>query len=835
MESLREFYFEEPLFAMSVLSRKTIGIIYAIWDVILVATTMAFLISVTPKLFWPGLLIAFYLIDRIVHFNAAKLPFGKLPQSGKINVAHCLNREVVNALAGAENRCLLFGGEFSLHLAKDLLRHKEIIEAITRLDVDSDELGSKLNEHLKKSFTANKPSREEVISKINELTLVALTLGLQSGSRDIGVADLFAAVADLKEGAARKVFNLFQLDARDIEKALIFGRFRGRFMLGRIPTSLGGFTSQSYRLRHRIMNRAWTSKPTPTLDRFSVDLTDIARAGMAGFLIGHEKEYSRLLDILSRPNKPNALLIGEAGSGKEAVVGHLAYEIIHDRVPPALFDRRLVALDLNSLLAGADAGEQQARIQSIFYEVNRAGNIVLYIPDVHNLSRTAGRYELNIVNTVIPLILSNDFPTVGSTYPKEFKQFIENQGSFTDAFQFIHIEEISLADAERVLAYDSLILEDQYKVKITYGAIKKAVEIAHKYFRQKLLPSSADDLLKEALAGAAHSGDKILSAENIISVAERRVNIPLHEASGKERERLLNLEQLIHERLIDQDAAVSAVSMILREYRSGLTSGNGPIGSFLFVGPTGVGKTELAKILSRIQFGSEDAMVRFDMSEYQDKASYYRFIGSPDGEVNGALTNAILEKPYSLILLDEFEKAHPDVLNLFLQVFDDGRLTDNLGRTIDFKNTIIIATSNAESEFIKEEIDKGNTMESITEELKKRLTHYFHPELLNRLQTIVFKNLSQEDTKKITGLMFADLAKTLQSQGIELKVTDEALENIAQLGFSPAYGARPLRGVISKEIKSPLSEMILKEEILRGNGVVVSLEKGKLKIAVNPP
>ena len=356
------------------------------------------------------------------------------------------------------------------------------------------------------------------------------------------------------------------------------------------------------------------------------------------------------------------------------------------------------------------------------------------------------------------------------------------------------------------------------------------MEIAYKYFRQKLLPSSADDLLKEALAEAAHKGDKILSADDIIFIAERRINVPLRGAGEKEREKLLHLEELIHERLVDQEAAVSGVARILREYRSGLSAGKGPIGSFLFVGPTGVGKTELSKVLSRIQFGSEEMMLRFDMSEYQDKASYYRFIGSPDGEMPGALTDAVLRKPYSLILLDEFEKAHPDVLNLFLQVFDDGRLTDNLGRTIDFKNTIIIATSNAESDFIKESLDKGLTMEAITEELKKRLIRYFHPELLNRMQTIVFKSLSMPDIVSITRLLLDDLARTLEEQGIKIKVEDPALEKIAELGYSPAYGARPLRGIISDNIKAPMAEMILKEEAPRGSVVTVSLENDKIRI-----
>jgi len=831
MEPVKEFYFKEPLLEMPMVSRKAISFITAVWSVILVAAAATFLLSGTAKLFWPGLLISLYLTHRLFHFNDAKLLLSKVPLSGKINTADYLNRQSVKAITLASDRSLLFGGDFSLHLISELSQSKEVREALLRLDVNYDEFREKLGEHLKKSVSETKQSHNDIILKIRNLALSAINLSLKGGGKYVDDSDLFAAIGDLKKESVEKIFNLFQIDSDNLERALIFGRFRRRFFWHRLPTSLGGFVNQPYKLRHRIMNRAWTARPTPTLDLFGVDFTDMARASMAGFLVGHEKEYDRILDILSRPNQPNALLIGEAGAGKEALVGHLAYEIIHDKVPPQLFDKRLVTLDLNSLLAGADVPEQQARIKKIFEEINRAGNIILYIPDIHNLSRTAGRYELNIINTIIPFILSNDFPTIGSTYPKESKQFIESQSSFAQAFQFIQVDEITPSEAELVLTYDSLILEEQYKVKITYGAIKKAVEVAYKYFRQRLLPSSADDLLKEALAEAAHCGDKALSADDIIAIAEKRTNVPLKEAGYKEREKLLHLEELIHERLIDQEAAVSAVSKILREYRSGLASGKGPIGSFLFVGPTGVGKTELSKILAKIQFGSEDMMVRFDMSEYQDKASFYRFIGSPDGEITGALTDAVLQKPYALILLDEFEKAHPDVLNLFLQVFDDGRLTDNLGRMADFKNTIIIATSNAESNFIKEEIDKGRIMESVAEELKKRLIHYFKPELLNRMQTIVFKNLSMEDIIKITGLLMNDLGQTLAKQGIKMKVEDGALRKIAELGFSPAYGARPLRGVISNHIKSPLSEMILKGEISRGGEVIISLKDGGIKIA----
>jgi len=337
--------------------------------------------------------------------------------------------------------------------------------------------------------------------------------------------------------------------------------------------------------------------------------------------------------------------------------------------------------------------------------------------------------------------------------------------------------------------------------------------------------------LKESLSYAASRKDKILQADDVIAVAQRKINIPLQYAGGEEAKKLLNLESIIHESLIDQEAAVSGVSRALREYRSGLSRSGGPIAAFLFVGPTGVGKTELSKILTKVQFGSENLMVRFDMSEYQTKESINRFIGSTDGKISGALTEAIIQKPYSLILLDEFEKAHSDILNLFLQVFDDGRLTDNSGKTVDFSHTIIIATSNAHSNFIKERIEAKDKIEKISEDLKKKLTEYFRPELLNRFsQIVVFKNLSPEDIEEITKLQLKALAKNLeQTHGIILNFNEAVVKYIAELGYDPVFGARPLRGVISEKIRSVLAEKILKVEISKGNSVKAVIDNGEIR------
>jgi ATP-dependent Clp protease ATP-binding subunit ClpC len=552
-----------------------------------------------------------------------------------------------------------------------------------------------------------------------------------------------------------------------------------------------------------------------------VDFTDLARERQAGFLIGHEGEYERLVEALGRPTNPNAILVGEAGIGKETIIQHFAFRLVKDDVPRTLFDKRLVCLELQNLVAGAPPEELNARLKTIVEEIYMAGNVILYIPDIHNLVKTSGTAYLSAADALMPVIMNNAFPIVGATYPKEFKEFVEPRSDFASVFEIIPVNEISESDAEKVLTYGSILLEKQYHITISFGAIKRAVTIAKKYFRNKqFLPSSAEELLKSAVVDAERRGEKTLGADRVTAVAEEKVNIPMHEAGAEEAERLLHMEDIIHKRLVDQEEAVKAVSQALREYRSGLSRRGGPIASFLFVGPTGVGKTELAKILADIQFGSEKLLIRFDMTEYQDKQSFFRFIGSPDGQTRGALTDAILAKPYSLILLDEFEKAFPDILNLFLQVLDDGRLTDNLGRVVDFTNTIIIATSNAHSDIINESLVKGESMTDIAEYLKKRLTDVFKPELLNRFsKIIIFKNLGPDDLGKIVRINLGELAALIKDQGIYLEFDPAAIQQLVRLGYDPAFGARPLRRVIDEKLRAPLSEAILAKKINKGNRV----------------
>jgi len=816
-----DIYLNELRLKMSTIERIIVRFIVYCFYAVFVAATAALLLSDVKFLFWLGVFGALFLLHRAIHFNKADKSLLDLKTSGqnnKINMAEYMSPASVSVLERALEKSTTSNKDFSLYLADFLSRNKDVEEGMRRMSVQPKDFRQKISDMLKDGKTEGQ-TKQDILVKIENIVKNAFNNALANNEKFIEPRNIFSALVAANESAAAKLFNLFSIAAGDMENALIFGRFKNQFRwLKKMPASLGGFAGRPYGLRHRVMNRAWTARPTPTLDKYGVDFTDLAREEKVGFLVGHQTEYTRLVNILSRQNKPNALLIGEPGSGKETLICHLAFEIIKDRSTEKLFDKRLVSLSFGDLVSGASDEEVANRVNKIIQEIVSAGNIILYIPDAHNLYKTSGIQSMSAADILVPVIAGDAFPVIAATYPKEYKEFIESKSDFTGAFETIRVDEITEDESVKLLTYSAIILENQTNVLVSFGAIKQAVFLAHKYFRQKLLPSSAEDLLKEALADASQKRNALLSADDVTAIAERRTNVPIHKATKEEAEKLLNLESIIHEKLIDQEDAVKAVSRSLREYRSGLSRKGGPIAVFLFVGPTGVGKTELSKILTKIQFGSESMMIRFDMSEYQDKQSIFRFIGSPDGKIAGALTEYIIQKPYSLILLDEFEKAHPDILNLFLQLFDEGRLTDNLGRTIDFTNTIIVATSNAHSDFIKTHLEAHTPFEDITEQLKKKLTDYFKPELLNRFSNIiVFKTLSQTDIEAICRLNLADLGKTISEvQGIELSFDDAAIKKIAELGFDPVFGARPLRGVISEKLRSVLAEKILRGEIQKG-------------------
>jgi ATP-dependent Clp protease ATP-binding subunit ClpC len=820
-----QFYVDEPRLRMSFAGRMLVRVISYISYLVFAALTFTFILSADIRtLFYLGLFLFLVLIDIIVHRGQGDISVSRLPKTGQVNIAKTMSLAAFTVLERALDHSAITKKDLFLELAHRLLENPVIEEGLRRLDIKPQEFKQKLEALIEEEVApVVSVKAEDRAAKCEQLIIQAFKEAVSSGHDFIRPTDLFAGLPKMNDDALDRLFALFSIEEGDLERALIFASLAGgRSVFQRLPGTLGGFMPESGRhvVKHRIMNRAWTSRPTPMLDRYGIDFTDLARDSQTGFLIGHEAEYERLVETLGRPTNPNAMLIGEAGIGREAIIHHLAFALTQDDVPKGLFDKRLVGLQLQNLVAGAGPDELTDRLKTVVEEIFIAGNVILYIPDIHNLVHTSGTAYLSAADALMPIIMANDFPVVGSTYPKEFKQLIEPRSDFAGLFELIPVSEITEADAEKVLTYESVLLEKSTKITVSFSAIKRAVVLAKKYFRDKFLPSSARELLKSAIVDAERRGERTLTPERVTAVAEEKVNIPMHEAEGDEAEKLLHMEEFIHQRLVGQEEGVIAVSNALREYRSGVTRKSGPIASFLFVGPTGVGKTELAKILADIQFGSEKLMVRFDMTEYQDKQSYYRFIGSPDGTIRGALTDAVLAKPYSLVLLDEFEKAFPDILNLFLQVLDDGRLTDNLGRVVDFSNTIIIATSNAHSDIINDALAKGESMDQIGGYLKARLSDVFKPELLNRFsKIIIFKNLEPHDLPKIVELNLQQMVEAVTEHGITLSFSPEAIAQIAKIGYDPALGARPLRSAIDEHIRAPLSEAILSKKIKKGGRV----------------
>ena len=827
--NLDKLRFSDPRLEFSNIYRFFWHLIQNSFYIIATIACAALILSDVVWLRWASVLIALFLIDRLYTINKALHSISELNNGALegINAAQYVAPKAFNIVEKSFDKTIAVGGDFYLHILKKIIKDKGVRGALWRLEVSPEEFEQKLDDEMEKTKGKPAGTKKELLEAAETLMKNAFAGAYSSRGAYVEIENILPALGLSNDESIKKLFNLFSIDWDDLKKALIFARFRVKsFWPFRLPESLGGFARQKHQIRHRYMNRSWTAKPTPTLDKFSIDFTDLAREGEIGFLIGHEKEYEQMTAILGRTARPNVLLVGEAGSGKEALVQRLARSIIKDKVSGSLFDKRVVSLQISNLVSGADQQEISKRVSKVVEEIMAANNVILFIPDIHNLAKTSGENYMNAADIILPALKSDVFQVIGGTYPKEFKQNIEPKSDLAGAFEVIRTEELSEDEAIELLTYESVILERRYNVIVSFPAIKQAVVLAHKYFRQTLLPSSAENILKEALAVATQKRDKVLKEDHIIDVCERKVDVPIHKATKEEAQKLLNLEDVIHKDLIGQNEAVKDVAEALREYRSGLARTNGPIAAFLFVGPTGVGKTELAKIVAKTQFGSEGAMMRFDMSEYQDKQSTFRFIGSPDGKMSGSLTEGVIQKPYSLILLDEFEKANSDVLNLFLQVFDDGRLTDNLGRVIDFKNTIIIATSNANSDYIKEQLEAGKKISEFKDDFKKKLTSIFKPELLNRFSNVVmFKNLSQNDILQIAKLQLEKLADTVrETQKTELEFSDGAVKYIAKIGYDPGFGARPLRAAISDKIKSVLASKILKGEVEKGGKISVDAE-----------
>jgi ATP-dependent Clp protease ATP-binding subunit ClpC len=643
---------------------------------------------------------------------------------------------------------------------------------------------------------------------------------------------------------------------------------------------------------------------TPTLDEFATNLTQAAQELRLDPVVGREKEIERVIQIMGRRTKNNPVLIGEPGVGKTAIAEGLAQRIVNGDIPEILQDKKIVQLDIGLLVAGTKyRGEFEERLKKVMDEIRQAGNIILIIDELHTLiGAGAAEGAIDAANILKPALSRGELQCIGATTISEYRKHIEKDAALERRFQPVFVEEPSVEESIEIMQGIREKYEQHHKLIITDEALEAAAKLSARYITDRFLPDKAIDLIDEASSKVrlsasalppegkelerqlkaiirekeqairnqafeqasdlrdkeAEMKEKIrelaeewkkkqeeqeikVTGEHIAQIVSSWTGVPVSKLTETESEKLLKMEDILHERVIGQHDAVTAISKAIRRARVGLKNPSRPIGSFIFSGPTGVGKTELAKALADYFFGSEENIIRVDMSEYMERHTVSKLIGSPPGYVGfnegGQLTEMVRRKPYSIVLFDEIEKAHPDVFNVLLQILDDGRLSDSKGRTVDFKNTIIIMTSNVGARSIEhneafgfavqvsEEAQYEKMKEKVTEEMKR----IFRPEFLNRLDdTIIFHQLSKEEIRKIVDIMAKDLMTRVKAHNMELLITDEVKDSLAKEGYSPTYGARPLRRVIQKRIEDEISEEMLLGKFKEGDHITTILKEGKI-------
>lgn len=582
-----------------------------------------------------------------------------------------------------------------------------------------------------------------------------------------------------------------------------------------------------------VMDRAYTAVATPVLDHFSYDLTRAAKWGRLDFCVAREKEIESLFEHVDSGHN-GVLFCGQPGVGKKTLVYGIAESMVSEDVPEAFKDKRLIKLDITRLVSGAAPAEAQERMVVVFDEIARAGNIILYIEDIENIIGIAAGAEgsLDLSKVFTEALDRRSFFCLATTTSESYRKMIEKT-HLAQAMVKIDVEEPEKNQAIQIIESHIGRLEGRYHIYFTYHAIEKTVELSDRYIHDKFLPEKAIEILETIAVRTLKSKgeNSLVLREDVEEAVSDATHIPLAKVSENEGEKLLHLEERIHERMVGQEEAVEMAAASLRRARVNLKDAKRPIANFLFLGPTGVGKTELAKTIAAEYFSSEDAMIRLDMSEYQYAESVTKMIGDADENSAGYLTEAVRRAPFSLILLDEFEKAHPNILNLFLQVMDDGRLTDGHGRTIDFSNCIIIATSNAGALYIEEQVKSGANIELIKKELiEVELNKVMRPELINRFDgVIVFKPLTIDNVAKIAELMLNKVAAMLEEKGMTLRFGEAAVHHLARLGFDPKFGARPLRRVIQDKIENAIANLILAGRLKRRDAVVIG-ETGELAV-----
>jgi len=780
------------------------------------------------------------------------------------------------------------------HILLGLLREGEGVgaKALMALGIDLNKVKETINKLVNVGQEAVTHGELGFTPRAKKVIGLAQDEAVKWGVNYVGTEHILLGLIREGEGVAAQVLLNLGANPDKIRRQVLA-------FLGGIPNNEpGGGTGRKQGVKGGV-----TQTKTPTLDEFGRDLTVMARDNKIDPVIGRQKEIERVIQVLSRRTKNNPVLIGEPGVGKTAIAEGLAKKIIEGNVPEVLKDKRVVALDMGSLVAGSKyRGEFEERLKKVMDEIRHAGNVILFIDEMHTLiGAGAAEGAIDAANILKPALARGELQTIGATTLDEYRKHVEKDPALERRFQPIQVDEPTTEEAISIL----LGLRDRYEahhsVKITDEAIKAAVNLSDRYITDRFLPDKAIDLIDEASSKvrlgvqtappnlkeleeqiehlskekeaavmaqeyekAAEIRDQeqkkrkeleekrelwkneninktqTVTEEDIANIVSSWTGIPVSKLAQEESEKLLKMEEILHQRVIGQDDAIKAVAKAVRRARSGLKNPKRPIGSFIFLGPTGVGKTELARALAEALFGDEDALVRIDMSEYMEKHAVSRLVGAPPGYVGydegGQLTEAVRRKPYSVILLDEIEKAHPEVFNILLQVLEDGRLTDSKGRTVDFRNTVLIMTSNVGASHLKQTGPLGFTQptaddsyKAMKERVMEALKKSFRPEFLNRIdETIVFHALEKEHIKEIVGLMLKELEKRLEENELKLEVKEEAKEVLAKEGFDPTYGARPLRRAIQKLIEDPLAEEMLKGTYKAEGKVIVDAENGEI-------
>ncbi|MCL5781053.1 MAG: ATP-dependent Clp protease ATP-binding subunit [Firmicutes bacterium] len=798
----------------------------------------------------------------------------------------------VLVLAQEEARRLKYPYIGTEHILLGLIREGEGIAArvLEQMNVSADKVKTAVEQMVE---TGNQPVPADIppTPRAKRVLELAVEESRQLGHNYVGTEHLLLGLIREGEGVAAQVLIALGANLERVRQQVIN-------MLGGAPG--GGQPSGGH-------GCPGGGCKTASLDQFSRDLTRLAREDKLDPVVGRAKEIERVIQVLSRRTKNNPVLIGEPGVGKTAIAEGLAQRIISGNVPEILLNRRVVTLDLAGMVAGTKyRGEFEDRLKKVMEEIRQAGNIIVFIDELHTLiGAGAAEGAIDAANILKPALARGEIQTIGATTLDEYRKYIEKDPALERRFQPIQVDEPTVEETLEILKGIRDKYEAHHKVRITDEALDAAAKLSDRYITDRFLPDKAIDLVDESASRVrikaftappdlkdkekvleeirkekeaainnqefekaaelrdreqtilgelnqarenwnhAKGGDNlVVTEEDIAHIVASWTGVPVKKLAQEESERLLNLEAVLHQRVVGQNDAVKAVSRAVRRARAGLKDPKRPVGSFIFLGPTGVGKTELARALAEALFGDEEAMVRIDMSEYMEKHAVSRLVGAPPGYVGydegGQLTEAVRRKPYSVVLLDEIEKAHPDVFNILLQVLEDGRLTDSKGRVVDFRNTVIIMTSNVGLSNLKTVGRVGFAAnadqaaaeyEKMKERSEEALKRTFRPEFLNRIdENIVFHSLTREHIKEIVSLMLKEVAKRMEEHEVYLTFTEASKDKLAEVGYSEEYGARPLRREIQRRVEDRLSEELIKGTFSKGDQVLIDAQDGEIAV-----